>query len=113
MTPGPWRIRKFVNDRNGSVCFSIVAGWEVFNQHSTGDYWVDEKDVVAVSLDRDFSEWGDGIDDEENAYLISTAPDMLEILEIIENDTEIVPEWLWKRIQIVLEEARGWKDEHS
>lgn len=40
-----------------------------------------------------------------NAKLIAAAPKMLELLETIENDTNIVPDWLWNRIKDVIKQA--------
>jgi len=40
-----------------------------------------------------------------NAKLIATAPEMLEVLETIENDANQVPEWLWNRIKSVIKKA--------
>ncbi|MCW0484100.1 hypothetical protein [Gaoshiqia sediminis] len=42
---------------------------------------------------------------EANAKLIAAAPEMLEVLETIENDNNQVPEWLWTRIQEVIKKA--------
>ena len=42
-----------------------------------------------------------------NAILIATSPDMLEVLETIENDSGQVPEWLWERIKTVIKKAKG------
>ena len=42
---------------------------------------------------------------EANAKLIAAAPDMLDMLETIENDSNQVPEWLWNRIQAVIKKA--------
>ncbi len=39
--------------------------------------------------------------------LNAAAQEMLEVLETIENDTGIVPEWLWRRIQDVVRKAGG------
>lgn len=40
-----------------------------------------------------------------NAKLIAAAPEMLEVLESIENDSNQVPEWLWLRIKSVIKKA--------
>ncbi|AUR91928.1 hypothetical protein NVP1167O_32 [Vibrio phage 1.167.O._10N.261.51.F2] len=42
-----------------------------------------------------------------NANLIASAPEMYDLLNSIENDSEQVPEWLFERIQLVLAKARG------
>jgi hypothetical protein len=41
----------------------------------------------------------------EDAKLIAAAPEMLEVLETIENDANQVPEWLWERIKSVIKKA--------
>lgn len=40
---------------------------------------------------------------EANAKLIASAPEMLEILSELENDNESIPNWIWERIQKVLD----------
>lgn len=40
-----------------------------------------------------------------NALLISKAPEMLELLMTIENDSSQVPDWLWNKIQTLIKEA--------
>lgn len=40
-----------------------------------------------------------------NSKLIASAPEMLEILQTIENDKKQVPEWLWNKIQSVIKKA--------
>lgn len=42
-----------------------------------------------------------------NAHIITTAPDMLDMLKTIENDGNQVPAWLWDRIQQVIAKAEG------
>lgn len=42
---------------------------------------------------------------EANAKLIATAPEMLDILETIENDSNQVPQWLLDMIQAVIKKA--------
>lgn len=44
-----------------------------------------------------------------NLNLIAAAPEMYELLDSIENDAEQVPKWLWDRMQLTLEKARGEK----
>jgi hypothetical protein len=40
-----------------------------------------------------------------NALLVSKAPEMLELLMTIENDSNQVPKWLWDKIQTLIKEA--------
>jgi len=40
-----------------------------------------------------------------NALLISKAPEMLEILQSLENDDNSIPIGLWNKIQILIKEA--------
>ena len=40
-----------------------------------------------------------------NAKLIAAAPEMLEVLETIENDANQIPEWLWLRIKNAIKKA--------
>jgi len=42
-----------------------------------------------------------------DAKLITAAPEMLELLQSIENDAGQVPEWLWLRIKEVIKKATG------
>lgn len=44
---------------------------------------------------------------EAHARLIAAAPEMLDMLETIENDGNQVPAWLWKKIQDVIKKAGG------
>ncbi|HUT57335.1 MAG TPA: hypothetical protein VNA25_05620 [Phycisphaerae bacterium] len=48
-----------------------------------------------------------GMRREANARLIAAAPELLDMLKTIENDAGQVPEWLWGRIQDVIEKAEG------
>lgn len=41
-----------------------------------------------------------------NTTLMATSPEMLEVLETIENDSNQVPEWLWLRIKGVIKKAK-------
>ena len=58
--------------------------------------------------DMPYSAWTPDADEDWN--LIAAAPDMLELLETIENDTGMVPEWLWERIQSVVNRAKSSGD---
>lgn len=40
-----------------------------------------------------------------NALLISKAPEMLEMLETLENDNGAIPELIWNKIQNLIKEA--------
>lgn len=40
-----------------------------------------------------------------NAKLISAAPDMLDVLESIENDNNQIPEFMWIKIKDVIKKA--------
>lgn len=42
---------------------------------------------------------------EANKLLISKAPEMLDLLQTIENDNNQVPTWLWDRIQTLIKQA--------
>jgi hypothetical protein len=42
---------------------------------------------------------------EMDRMIISKAPEMLELLMTIENDSNQVPEWLWDKIQTLIKEA--------
>lgn len=44
-------------------------------------------------------------EDEYNAKLIAAAPELLEVLQTIENDDKSIPEWLWLRIKNVIKKA--------
>lgn len=58
-----------------------------------------ESKVICHCLTNDFEE------SIANTKLICAAPEMLEVLETIENDANQVPEWLWLRIKAVIEKA--------
>lgn len=47
----------------------------------------------------------ESVPDEKTAKILAAAPEMLEVLETIENDNNQVPQWLWKRIKSVIEKA--------
>ena len=40
-----------------------------------------------------------------NAQLISKAPEMLEVLQSLENDNGAIPKFMWDKIQSVIKEA--------
>ena len=87
-TPGPW----FAVDYAGK--FDIQNG-EMYEDTDLLCYdtiW-DEK-----SLDKETVE--------ANAKIMVAAPEMLEVLETIENDNNQVPDWLWKRIKSVIKKAK-------
>ena len=42
---------------------------------------------------------------EYNAKLMAAAPEMLELLETIENDDNLIPDWLFERIKNVIKKA--------
>lgn len=62
-----------------------------------GDSYADDELLIAYNLDEGQAE--------ANAKLAAAAPEMLEVLETIENDNNQVPEWLWKKIQEVIKKA--------
>jgi len=43
----------------------------------------------------------------KNARLIAAAPELLDMLETIENDAGTVPVWLWNKIQDAIAKAGG------
>ncbi len=43
--------------------------------------------------------------DVSNALLISKAPEMLEILQSLENDNRAIPEFMWNKIKKLIKEA--------
>ena len=86
-TPGPWVVN---GDRVGPI---RTCGYEGCNK--------DFKRVATVP-----QLLGSRTED---LHLIAAAPEMYEVLTSIENDTGQVPEWLWNKIQEVLQKARGKK----
>ena len=89
-TPGPWEI-----EERGSHSNQIVVIHEL--ETPTGEpTWVE-----VWSPARRYEH------QPANARLIRAAPDMLDVLKTIENDESQVPEWLWDRIQAVIEKAEG------
>ena len=50
---------------------------------------------------------GDDAEITPDQRLIAAAPEMLDVLETIENDDSSIPEWLYERIKIVIAKAKG------
>lgn len=44
-------------------------------------------------------------DNETNAKLIAAAPELLDVLQTIENDNNQIPDWLWIRIKLAIRKA--------
>lgn len=74
----------------------------------------DEKPVRETYSEKDFESekqyYGgyiiaESIPDKKTAKILAAAPEMLEVLETIENDSNQIPQWLWKRIKSVIEKA--------
>jgi hypothetical protein len=85
-TPGPWTAEAcFRYDR--STQSRVPDGFEIHGPEHQG--------VAGI------------VENEADAPLLAAAPEMLELLETIENDTGMVPEWLWDRIKNVCRKARG------
>jgi hypothetical protein len=58
--------------------------------------------VATVTIDEpNYEAWT------HNARLIAAAPELLEVLQTIENDGKQVPAWLWDRIQAAVFKATG------
>jgi len=47
---------------------------------------------------------GDSLD---NAKIMAAAPEMYEIIDTLENDNGLIPEWLWQKILDVRERMEG------
>ncbi len=78
--------------------------------HTQGDwinlgYRVDVDVADGLSGICEMSDWMESEEMEANAKLVAAAPDMLEVLQTIENDANQVPEWLWIKIKKVIEKA--------
>lgn len=90
-TPGPWKL----GPNGGTV---VVIG---------ADLTVEQIE----NLKRDNLDFYGGlliaesILTKKDAQLISAAPEMLEVLQTIENDKNQVPPWLWRRIQQAIKTA--------
>lgn len=95
-TKGEWTVRKD-GKKKWEIEFSI---WAV-KKCSLCDHSVDTRIIG------DIRESAVGLEEAEaNAKLIAAAPEMLEVLETIENDANQVPEWLWLRIKAVIKKAK-------
>jgi hypothetical protein len=86
-TKGPWR-------RYGSVVFTDAFPYSNNKTNKICD--IEIKDAP----DQEFI---------ANANLIAAAPEMLEILESIENDDGSIPPGFWKLIKDVIKKAKGEK----
>lgn len=85
-TKGKWRLEKsqFYSDR---IC--VFSDFE--NKFS---------DKLILSIDNCDNQEG-----KANALLISKAPEMLEMLESLENDDNAIPAIIWNKIQKLIKEA--------
>lgn len=87
-TPGPWKINWGRNGfgKPGEANVTKIGPIGTDHDHWDGYY-------LTVS--------------DDDARLIAAAPELLELLETIENDANTVPEWLWDRIGTVLCKVKG------
>lgn len=89
-TPRPWYTRQRTDTRDAIL---ILKRNPVYPQLET--------EIAQVNTP-DGSEEG-----KANARLIAAAPELLEVLQTIENDGKQVPAWLWDNIQTAVFNATG------
>ena len=99
-TPGPWgfvrTVQRYFCDGYGPYGmerYGIKIGDRVVFIHGQDFPW--------QKGDREQQEW------QANARLIAAAPDMLEVLENIENDDAHIPATIWDLIQKAIAKAKG------
>ena len=91
-TPGPWKVHRSellggfsaITDANGE--YILFSPLHVSPLHDS----TDQLDTHLADMD-----------------LAAAAPDLLDLLKTIENDSGQVPEWLWIRIQAAIAKAEG------
>jgi len=89
-TPGPWKI-----GRAGTVVAETIPEWynkKVTTGHSDLEYYGGFLIVESIGNNKD-------------AKLMAAAPELLEVLQTIENDKNQIPPWLWRRIQKAIKAA--------
>lgn len=72
---------------------------------TVGDYSQITANTVINHIETDKQYRKEKLEIESNMKLYASAPEMLEILQTIENDKKQVPEWLWNEIQSVIKKA--------
>ena len=72
--------------------------------HEEEDYCVAERVLVEKGYADYIAKYVHG---EENAHLVSAAPDMLEALKNIENDDGNIPSKIWDMIGLAIAKAEG------
>lgn len=100
-TPGPWAQAHRICDEDGNYStqvFSAETGETIatltWAKMPSEKVVIDGKPKIKTGTYR-----------EGNAKLIAAAPEMLEVLQTIENDNNQVPQWLWDKIQTVIKKA--------
>lgn len=78
-------------------------------KHTKGEWFVSGSDqIVSMPSQCKIANRVSGWNQEEaeaNAKLIAAAPELLEVLQTIENDDNSIPEWLLVRIKQVIKKA--------
>lgn len=85
-TPGPWEVATEFRGLGGVVA---SLGQNLEGEHFTVRASCHVPDAALPA----------------NARLIALAPEMWDLLTTFENDTGMIPEWLWDRIQAL--KAKG------
>jgi|GEM_PF-4363164 hypothetical protein len=62
-------------------------------------------DAIRIVVENPIPYQENNIQWEMDRMLISKAPEMLDLLMTIENDSNQVPEWLWDKIQTLIKES--------
>lgn len=95
-TKGPWFVEQ---DGKTSIYVSPVDRQE--------EIAVCNVLVIDEDPDDDSGEWFNGDQTKANARLIAAAPDLLEALENLENDSGQIPEHAWAMVKSAIAKARG------
>ena len=105
-TPGPWDLK------NGCEVFGPLGGDSGDGSRcEASDGWkVAEVGYYDSFVDGELTALGEE-PRKANAKLICAAPDMLEVLQSLENDAGQMPDFMWQAVQKVIAKATGATDE--